>query len=139
MIWKIPIDIKAVNDFSKNTMLEYLNIEFTDFTDNTITATMPVNKNTYQPFGYLHGGASVVLAESVGSVAANLTIDMSKTAAFGIEINANHIKAVKSGLVKAVGEPLHMGATTQVWSLKIYDEKEALVCVSRLTVALRKK
>ncbi|MBT4761156.1 MAG: hotdog fold thioesterase [Bdellovibrionaceae bacterium] len=139
MIWFKKMSLPEVNAFNSKCMLKYLDIVFTEITDHSITATMPVCEKTHQPYGYLHGGASVVLAESIGSVAANLTVDMDKYAAFGIEVNANHIKAVRSGSVRGVGRPIHRGVTTQVWGMEIFDDSDNLICVSRLTVAIRKK
>lgn len=97
---------------------------------------MPVDDRTRQPMGILHGGASVVLAETVGSIASNLIIDEDKWAGVGLEVNANHLRPVKEGTVKAICRPLHIGAKTHVWDIKLYNEKEKLTCVSRLTVAI---
>lgn len=104
--------------------------------DDYLVATMPVDHRTQQPFGLLHGGASVALAESMGSVGSHLCIDVARYYCVGLEINANHIRAVRSGQVKGVARPLHIGRRTQVWDIRIYDEQERLVCVSRLTLAV---
>ena len=100
---------------------------------------MPVNSKTHQPYGLLHGGASAALAETVGSVASSLVIDRTKQTCVGIEINCNHVRGIKEGIVTATASPLHLGATTHVWDIRITDEKEKLICVSRLTVAVLKK
>lgn len=139
-VWKnSDIDTNALNELSKNTMAGLLDIEFIEIGANFIKATMPVSNKTRQPHGLLHGGASAVLAEELGSVASWLSIDRSKQMCVGIEINCNHLRKKHSGIVTATAEPLHIGATTHVWDIKIRDEKEKLVCVSRLTVAILKK
>lgn len=140
MAWnKMLLDVVLLNDQSTNTMAELLDIQFTEIGDNHLKATMPVNPKTHQPYGLLHGGASAALAETVGSVASWLTIDREKQICVGMEINCNHLRAKRDGFVTATAEPLHIGATTHVWDIKIRDEKENLVCVSRLTVAVLKK
>jgi len=136
---KLRIELHSLNELSANTMAQFLNIQFTEITENYLKATMPVSAKTHQPNGLLHGGASAALAETVGSVASWLTIDREKQICVGIEINCNHLRAKKDGIVTATAEPLHIGATTHVWDIKIRDEKEKLVCVSRLTVAILKK
>jgi len=139
-VWnKTNLDIKVLNELSENTLARVLDIQFTEIADNYLKATMPVCPKTHQPYGLLHGGASATLAETLGSVASWLTIDREKQICVGIEINCNHIRAKKEGLVTATVEPLHIGATTHVWDIKIRDEKERLICVSRLTVAILKK
>ena len=140
MIWKhVNVSIETLNKQSVNTMAEVLDIRFTEIGDNFLKATMPVDHRTHQPYGLLHGGASAVLAETVGSVASWLCIDIEKQICVGIEINCNHIKGKRSGLVTATAEPLHVGATSHVWDIKIRDEAEKLICVSRLTVAVLKR
>jgi len=116
--------------------MDVLDIKITAVEDEALVGTMPVDHRTHQPMGYLHGGASVVLAETLGSVAANLTL-ASNQAAMGLEINANHIKGVKSGLVTGRAVPLHRGRSTQVWEIRLTDETGDLVCISRLTVAIK--
>lgn len=118
--------------------MRHLGILYTQFDDNSLTASMPVNSSTHQPLGMLHGGASVALAESVGSLAANMCVEKDSFCV-GLEINANHIRAVRSGVVYACASPLHLGATTQVWDIKIKDDKQRLLCISRLTVAVKKR
>lgn len=117
-------------------MGEHLNIVFTAFDDNSLTATMPVDHTTKQPFGLLHGGASVALAETVGSTAANLCVDPDQSLCVGMEINANHVRAVRQGLVQATARPRHLGRRSQVWEIEITDTSDRLVCISRLTMAV---
>ena len=140
IIWnKSTIQINELNKLSDNTMSKLLDIQFTGIGENYIKAIMRVCANTHQPYGLLHGGASAALAETVGSVASWLTIDREQQICMGIEINCNHIRGKKDGIVTATAEPLHIGATTHVWDIKIRDEQEKLVCVSRLTVAIMQK
>ena len=120
-------------------MLEHLDIRFTQVDTNSITATMPVDHRTVQPFGILHGGASVTLAETLGSVAAFASIDATKFQAVGLEINANHIRSVRSGVVRGIARPIHLGRKTHVWSIEIYHEEDKLVCTSRITMAIIEK
>lgn len=127
---------ELLNKDSVTNMVGHLGIEFTEIGNTFICAKMPVDNRTKQPFGLLHGGASVVLAETLGSVAANLCVDNTKQYCVGLDINANHIKGVKEGFVYGKTTPLHIGKSTQVWEIKITDEKNNLVCISRLTVAV---
>lgn len=135
-VWRRSVDIADLNRLMQGNMGEHLGIEVTGLGSDWIEATMPVDDRTRQPMGLLHGGASVVLAETLGSVAANLTLSDSSSAAVGLEINANHIRAVKGGHVVGRTEPLHVGRSTQVWQTHIRDDEGRLVCVSRLTVAI---
>ncbi len=137
-IWKKNISLEALNRTSKNTLMEHLQIEYTDFSDNTLSATMPVCSFTHQPLGMLHGGASVVLAETLGSLAANFCVDDDHYCV-GLDINANHIRAMRSGYVIGTAKPMHLGVSTQVWQIDIADEKQRLVCTSRLTIAVKKR
>jgi 1,4-dihydroxy-2-naphthoyl-CoA hydrolase len=121
------------------TMLEAIGIEITEITPDRVVATMPVHGPTRQPYGILHGGASVVLAETVASVATHHLIDQETEVAVGIEINANHLRSKREGIVEAVATPLHKGRSTMVWDVKIKDEEGKLICVSRCTVAVVKK
>lgn len=139
MAFNPGITIEALNKLGKNTMVEHLAIEFTEVGDNFITARMPVDHRTHQPQGLLHGGASVVLAETLGSVAANISINNEKQYAVGLEVNANHLKGVRSGWVYGTTKPIHKGKTTQVWEIRITDEEDALVCISRITMAILEK
>ncbi|MCF4175916.1 hotdog fold thioesterase [Vibrio sp. McD22-P3] len=136
-IWKKNISLEALNRTSKNTLIEHLQIEYTAFTDNTLSATMPVSSITHQPLGMLHGGASVVLAETLGSLAANYCVDNDHYCV-GLDINANHVRAMRSGFVIGTARPIHLGVSTQVWQIDITDEKQRLVCTSRLTIAVKK-
>ncbi|WP_226678777.1 hotdog fold thioesterase [Mesobacillus jeotgali] len=122
-----------------NTLLGSLGIEITELQKGKVVATMPVDDRTRQPFGLLHGGASVALAETVASVGAFELVDKENEVVVGLEINANHIRAKKDGLVTAVGTVLHQGKTTMVWDIKITDEEEKLVCISRCTIAVIKR
>ena len=134
-IWRRPPTREAVDAMVPDTMVEHLDIRFTDIGPDSITATMPVDERTFTPFRQLHGGASVALAETLGSVAANFCVDETHYAV-GVEINANHVRAVSRGRVTGVVAPIHVGRTTQVWETRITDEDDRLVCVSRLTVAV---
>jgi len=117
-------------------LASHLGIEFTEWGDDFLRGTMPVGPSTHQPMGLLHGGASLVLAETLGSVAANFVVDYSKFRCLGQEINANHLRAVSDGVVIGTARPFHVGARSQVWSIEIRDPRERLVCISRLTVAV---
>ena len=134
MIWKKKINLNNINNSMKNTMAEYLQINVEEVGDNFIRASMPVNEKTIQPFGILHGGASVVLAETVGSVASNLCLNDDQYSV-GLDINANHIKSVRDNLVEAITKPIHIGRTTHVLEIKI-TQREKLTCLSRLTTVV---
>ena len=135
MIWKKPFTLEGINN-TQNNMVKHIGIEFSAFGDDYLEATMPVDARTHQPFGLLHGGASVVLAESLGSLAGFLCLaDMNK-AVVGQEINANHIRGVKSGIVTGRAKPIHLGRQSQVWSIEIRNEENKLVAISRLTLAV---
>jgi 1,4-dihydroxy-2-naphthoyl-CoA hydrolase len=138
-IFKEGITLQALNHLSANTMVEHVGIEFTAIGPDFIEAKMPVDHRTHQPLGLLHGGASVVLAETLGSVAATCCVDISKQYCVGLEINANHIKSARSGFVTGVAKPIHIGGRTQVWEIKIHNEKMELVCISRITMAVMDK
>ena len=130
------LTLEHLTQLGKGTMGEYLGIEWTELGDNFLKARMPVDHRTRQPYGLLHGGASCALAETIGSVASAMVVDHAKFYCVGLEINANHIRSAREGFVTGIAYPLHIGASTHVWDIKIYDEKEKLVCVSRLTVAV---
>ena len=119
-----------------NSLLETLDIEVTHATPDEVRATMPVTSKVHQPYGILHGGASVVLAETVASVGASVSVDLTKQRAVGLEINANHLRAKRDGTLEAVAKPLHKGRTTHLWQIEIRDEEAKLVCVSRCTLAI---
>ncbi|HPH88578.1 MAG TPA: hotdog fold thioesterase [Chitinophagales bacterium] len=134
-IWKVTdITVDALNQQSKGTLVEHLGIEMTELGDDFVKAKMPVDNRTRQPLGLLHGGAHVVLAESLGSMAANLCLDIKKEYALGLDINSNHLKSARDGFVTGIAKPIHIGTKTQVWEIKIYDEKENLLNISRLTM-----
>lgn len=135
-IWHQDTTIEQLNRLMcQNNMLEHLDISFTDIGSEHLSARMPVDWRTHQPAGILHGGASVVLAETVGSVAANLCVDTKYYACVGQEINANHLRAKKDGWITATARPVHRGQRSQVWEIRIVDEEEKLICISRLTMA----
>lgn len=136
MVFKRKPSLDQLNKQSKGNMVEHLGIIFTDFTDETVSASMPVDDRTKQPMGLLHGGANVVLAETLGSIASSLTLDIEKQFSVGLEINANHLKSVKEGLVFGTASPIHLGKSTQVWEIKIKNESDQLCCISRLTMAI---
>lgn len=138
MIWHgdtLP-DLARATAFGADSMPGFLGIEFVEVGDDWLRARMPVNARTKQPYGRLHGGASVALAETLGSVAAAMTVDPERSAAVGLEINANHVRPAGGGHVTATALPEAMGRTTQVWTIRIEDEAGKLVCISRFTVAI---
>jgi 1,4-dihydroxy-2-naphthoyl-CoA hydrolase len=123
----------------KNTLGEQLGMEFTEIGEDYIKGTMPVDHRTKQPYGLLHGGASVALAETLGSIGSALVVDQSKFNCVGLEINANHLRSVRDGFVTGIAKPIHIGASTHVWDIRITDQRDKLVCISRITVAVIKK
>ena len=135
-VWKQTGSLEQINASSRNTMVDTLGIAVTEIGDDFIRGTMPVDARTRQPFGLLHGGASVALAETLGSLAGNLCLDPAREVAVGLDINANHIRAVTGGNVIGTARALHIGRTTQVWEIRIEDDKQRLVCISRLTLAV---
>lgn len=141
MIWNQRPTLEAIQKMCQNTMCEALDMKFVEMGDDYIKATMPVDRRTKQPAGLLHGGASVALAESLGSIASALCLKSPDKMPVGIEINANHLKSATSGLVTGTCKPVRVGQTMHVWNIEIHNEKKELVCVSRLTVMIvdRKK
>jgi uncharacterized protein (TIGR00369 family) len=135
-LWRQPPDLDALNAMQKNTIGELLDIRFEAFDEQSLTASMVVDHRTHQPYGLLHGGASVVLAETVGSSASYLVIDSSKYFCVGLEINANHLRGLRSGRVTAVVHPVHIGRTTHVWDIRLTSDEGKASCISRLTVAV---
>ncbi len=127
------LDIKQIKIAFENTLMEHLEIEIDHIGDDFISATMPVGPKTHQPLGYLHGGATVALAESLGSMASFLLIDQQNQNVFGLEINANHIRSKKDGVVKAIARPIHLGSQTHIWDIRIEDEDQKLISIVRLT------
>ena len=136
MVFRAPVSLDELNGLSRSTLIEHLGIVFTAAGEDWLQATMPVDARTVQPYGLLHGGASVVLAETLGSSAGNLCLDTRVQMAVGLEINANHLRAVRQGVVTGTARALHVGRSTQVWEIRIEDERERAVCVSRLTLAV---
>lgn len=136
MIWKRHLTLDELNATSDNTMVAHLGIVYTRLGDDVLEAEMPVDTRTHQPFGLLHGGASVVLAESIGSMAAYLCVDTSKYYCVGLEVNANHLRGVRSGRVTAVARAVHIGRSTQVWDIRLSNEEGKPTCISRLTMAV---
>ena len=120
----------------ETTILDALGIQFLERGDDCLIASMPVDHRTHQPMGILHGGASVVLAETLGSSAASMCLDSSKEYCVGLDINANHIRAVRSGTVTGTAKPVHIGRSTHVWEINIVDEQQRMVCISRITMAI---
>lgn len=135
-VWKVVPDLEQLNNSMKNTIGELLDIRFESFTDNSLTASMVVDSRTHQPYGLLHGGASVVLAESLGSTASYQCIDSSQFYCVGLEVNANHLRGLRSGRVTAVAQPVHLGRTTHVWDIRLSGDDGKTSCISRLTVAV---
>lgn len=136
-IWRpAEIDLDQLTRLGKNTLPGHIGIEFVDIGDDWLKARMPVDARTHQPFGRLHGGASVALAETVGSIAGSLTVDRAMHVVVGMEINANHIRPAKDGWVYGTAKSESLGRTTQVWTIRITDEQDRLVCLSRITLAV---
>lgn len=139
-IWFNPqLQLSDFTHWGKNTMGDHIGIEFTEVGPDYLVARMPVDHRTQQPYGLLHGGASAALAETIGSVASALVIDHDQFMSLGIEINANHISSARTGFVTAVCKPIQLGSTLHVWDIRINDEKNKLICISRLTVMIRKR
>lgn len=138
-IWFHNTSLEILNNRGKNTMVEYLDIEFTEIGDDYLVATMPVTNKTKQPIGILHGGANVVLAETVASTAANAVVDIEHAYCVGLEINANHIRSVKEGIVTAKARAVHLGRSTQVWQIDIFNDHGKLTCTSRMTACVKSR
>lgn len=135
-IWKKQATLEQLNARNPDTLNQSLGIRFTDVGDDYLRGTMPVDARTKQPFGLLHGGASVALAETLGSLGAWLCLEPGEGNAVGLEINANHVRAAREGTVTGTARPLHVGRSTHVWEIRIEDEQQRLVCVSRITLAI---
>lgn len=133
------LSLEKFAPLGKNTMGEYIGIEWMEIGDDFLKARMPVDHRTIQPYGLLHGGASCTLAETIGSVASAMVVDHNRFQCVGLEINANHVHSATGGYVTGVATPLHLGRSTHVWDIKIYNENNKMVCVSRLTVAIIEK
>jgi 1,4-dihydroxy-2-naphthoyl-CoA hydrolase len=134
-IWKTKLSLEDANALGNNTMIEHLGIRVIEIGDDYLKASMPVDRRTHQPFGILHGGASVALAETAGSLAAQMCIDPGHYCV-GLDINANHLRKVTQGLVFALARPIHLGRLTQVWDIRITEEQGKPVCISRLTMSV---
>jgi 1,4-dihydroxy-2-naphthoyl-CoA hydrolase len=135
-IWTQPVTLDELQRGGQVGMAAHLDIRFTEIGPDYIRATMPVDERTQQPFGLLHGGASAVLAETLGSVGANYCVDRSRYFCVGQEINANHLRSARSGRVTGTARPVHIGRRSQVWDIRIEDEQGRLTCVSRLTLSV---
>jgi 1,4-dihydroxy-2-naphthoyl-CoA hydrolase len=135
-IWFKSFTLEEINQRGKNTLAEFLGIEFTSVDEDSLTATMPAEARTKQPMGIVHGGANVVLAETIASTGANLVVDIEKFYCVGLEINANHIRPVRGGLITGIARPLHLGRTTQVWHIDLFNEVGKPTCVSRMTASV---
>ncbi len=138
MICKKAVTLESLNQRSQNTLASHLGMQLIELGEDFLVVSMPVDASTHQPMGLLHGGASAALAETAGSIAANIAVDKEHFCV-GMEINANHIKAVRNGTVYATARPLHLGKTSQVWEIRITNERDQLVCISRLTMAVRRR
>lgn len=135
-LWRQTPDIGRLNEMLKNTIGAQLDIRFESFDDDSLTASMVVDARTHQPYGLLHGGASVVLAETLGSTASFLCLDSSQYYCVGLEVNANHLRGLRSGRVTAVARPVHLGRTTHVWDIRLSGDDGKASCISRLTMAI---
>lgn len=135
-IWYQPFNVEDLNRYQQKTLVTHLGIRYTEVGDDYLKAVMPVDERTKQPAGILHGGASVALAETLGSTGANLVVNRQEKLCVGLEINANHIRAMRDGDVTGTARPLHIGGSTQVWEIRITDGEDRLVCVSRITMAV---
>jgi 1,4-dihydroxy-2-naphthoyl-CoA hydrolase len=135
-IWKIKFTLEDLNLRGKDTMGDFIGIEFIEIGDDFLVARMPVDHRTKQPIGIMHGGASCVLAETIGSTAANCCVDLEKFYCVGLDINTNHIRAMREGYVTGTAKPYHIGKTTQVWSIEVKNEEKQLVSINRLTMAV---
>ena len=138
-IWFTAVTPEQINLWAPDTIVERIGIEFTEVGEDYLKARMPVDARTVQPARILHGGASVVLAETLGSVAAYLCIDPAQKTAVGLDINANHVRAVREGYVIGMARPLHLGTSTHIWQINIHDESQRLVCTARITMAILDK
>jgi 1,4-dihydroxy-2-naphthoyl-CoA hydrolase len=138
-IWFKPVTLVEVNHWAAHRLMTNLGIELVAIGDDYLHARMPVDERTIQPMGCLHGGATCVLAETVGSIAAHFCIDPQLKICVGLEINVNHIKSMRNGWVNAIARPLHLGQSTQIWDIQARNEQQALIAVSRLTIAVLNK
>jgi 1,4-dihydroxy-2-naphthoyl-CoA hydrolase len=140
MIWFNPeLQLDHFSSFGKDNLGAHLGIDFVELGDDFLSASMPVDERTRQPYGLLHGGASCVLAETLGSIASSLVIDPARYICVGLEINANHVRSAREGFVTGTARPIHLGGSTHVWDIRIHDNYQKLICISRLTVAILPK
>ncbi|HZY42017.1 MAG TPA: hotdog fold thioesterase [Anaerolineae bacterium] len=135
-IWFVRPTLEDLTAQARNTLIEHIAIEFLEVGDDYLSARMPVDARTIQPYGLLHGGASVVLAETLGSAAASCCVDPARKMVVGLDINANHVRGARAGYVIGTARPSHLGGSTQVWDIRIVDERDKLVCIARLTMAV---
>jgi 1,4-dihydroxy-2-naphthoyl-CoA hydrolase len=136
MIWFKEPTVSELNKLCENTLVSHMDIKIEEVSDNTLTGSMPANETTQQPFGILHGGANCVLAETLGSIAANMVCDPKTHHAVGLNINTSHVKAVRNGRVKGVATPVHLGKTTHVWNIKTFNESDQLTSETQLTMMI---
>ncbi|MGO4578599.1 hotdog fold thioesterase [Cupriavidus sp. 2TAF22] len=136
MLWKSTPSLETLQARHEDTAVAQLGIEFTEVGEASLSARMPVDRRTVQPYGILHGGASVLLAETLGSCAASLCLDNEAQYCVGLDINANHVRAVRSGFVTGTATPVHVGRTTHVWAIEIRDDEGRMVCISRITMSI---
>lgn len=138
-IWFKEPNLEETNSWSQGTILEHIGIQITDIGEDYIEGTMPADHRTFQPYKLVHGGANIVLAESLGSIGAMLTLNSDKYMCVGQEVNANHLRGVSSGVVRGRAQPVHRGRKSQVWEIRLYDSSDKLSCISRLTLAVIEK
>ena len=135
-IWLTEPDLDKINELGQNTMVSHLDIEFIGAGEDFLKATMPVDNRTHQPMGVLHGGASVVLSETLASTGAFLCVDTDSNYCVGLEINANHVRSVRTGVITGICKPVHLGRSTQIWEVRMCDQNDRLICISRVTMAV---
>ncbi len=135
-IWHSEVDIKKINEMNENTMVKHCDIEITRITDGSLEGQMIVSDKIKQPFGIVHGGANCVLAETLGSIAANLTCDPQQAHAVGLSITTNHVKAVRNGIITGIAKPVHLGGKIQVWDITTFNNKDQITSKTSLTMAI---
>jgi 1,4-dihydroxy-2-naphthoyl-CoA hydrolase len=138
-IWKMEISLSLIAQRNQNTMIDFLGIEFMEIGDDFLMARMRIESRVKQPMGIMHGGASCVLAETVGSTAANYCVEQAQFYCVGLDINTNHIRSIREGYVTAIAKPFHLGKSTQVWSIEITNAEKQLISVNRLTIAVLRR
>jgi 1,4-dihydroxy-2-naphthoyl-CoA hydrolase len=135
-IWFRKYTLEELTELNQDTLASHIGIRLTEIGERTLKGTLPVDQRTKQPMGIVHGGASVALAETLGSIAANMVVDREQQVCVGLEINANHVRSASSGTITGVAQPVHLGSSTQVWSIEMFNEQEQLTCISRITMAV---